>query len=186
MYITCHECNTVFRLDERRLKSAGSKVRCSQCGNIFTAFPPLPGMDAEPSVLAADAGPAVSAAASSALAGPTAAEAAPTQKQLEGIDMAALDAILDTKRDGGQKHSEAHIEPADGDLDLDFDMDLDTAGPNLQASGQSPDSTSETFDDVDLEMDFEIDDGLDGPDQRSIEPTGSTGSRDALADDLAA
>ncbi|MBI5895757.1 MAG: zinc-ribbon domain-containing protein [Desulfobacterales bacterium] len=31
MFITCQECNTTFRLDERLLKSTGSKVRCSQC-----------------------------------------------------------------------------------------------------------------------------------------------------------
>ena len=40
MYITCQECKTTFSLDENLLKPTGSKVRCSQCGNIFTAVPP--------------------------------------------------------------------------------------------------------------------------------------------------
>jgi predicted Zn finger-like uncharacterized protein len=40
MIITCKECSTSYNLDEGRLKPSGSKVRCSRCGSIFTAFPP--------------------------------------------------------------------------------------------------------------------------------------------------
>ncbi len=40
MIITCDECSTSFRLDESLLKDEGSKVRCSQCKHVFTAFPP--------------------------------------------------------------------------------------------------------------------------------------------------
>ena len=40
MIITCKKCSTRFNLDESFLKPGGSKVRCSQCKNIFTAFPP--------------------------------------------------------------------------------------------------------------------------------------------------
>lgn len=42
MNITCQQCNTIFRLDEKLLKPAGSKVRCSQCRNVFLAYPPAP------------------------------------------------------------------------------------------------------------------------------------------------
>jgi predicted Zn finger-like uncharacterized protein len=42
MIITCEKCATRFRLDESLLKTDGSKVRCSLCKHIFTAFPPLP------------------------------------------------------------------------------------------------------------------------------------------------
>ena len=39
MIITCNECDTRFNLDERLLKQTGSKVRCTKCKNIFTAYP---------------------------------------------------------------------------------------------------------------------------------------------------
>lgn len=42
MIIRCETCRSAFRLDERRLRPEGSKVRCSVCGNIFTAHPPSP------------------------------------------------------------------------------------------------------------------------------------------------
>ena len=40
MIITCDTCSTKFNLDETRIKPTGSKVRCSVCRNLFTAFPP--------------------------------------------------------------------------------------------------------------------------------------------------
>lgn len=40
MIITCKVCNTSFNLDDKMLKPTGSKVRCSVCSKVFTAFPP--------------------------------------------------------------------------------------------------------------------------------------------------
>ncbi|HEA68573.1 MAG TPA: DUF3426 domain-containing protein [Desulfobacterales bacterium] len=42
MNITCEECSTTFSLDETILKPSGSKVQCSKCKNIFTAYPAAP------------------------------------------------------------------------------------------------------------------------------------------------
>jgi predicted Zn finger-like uncharacterized protein len=39
MIITCEECSTKFNLDDKLVKGTGSKVRCSQCGNVFVAYP---------------------------------------------------------------------------------------------------------------------------------------------------
>jgi predicted Zn finger-like uncharacterized protein len=39
MIIECEECRTKFNLDESLLKKTGSKVRCSMCKHVFTAFP---------------------------------------------------------------------------------------------------------------------------------------------------
>ena len=39
MIITCENCSTSFNLDDKFLKPSGSKVRCSKCKHIFTAFP---------------------------------------------------------------------------------------------------------------------------------------------------
>ena len=40
MIIECERCHTKFNLDENLLKETGSKVRCSICKLVFTAFPP--------------------------------------------------------------------------------------------------------------------------------------------------
>ncbi len=40
MILQCEGCQTKFRLDESLLKETGSKVRCSICKRLFTAFPP--------------------------------------------------------------------------------------------------------------------------------------------------
>ena len=49
MIITCEACNTSFNLDDKMIKPTGSKVRCSVCANVFTAFPPqAPAVEPEP------------------------------------------------------------------------------------------------------------------------------------------
>lgn len=45
MIITCENCGTRFNLDESLLDADGSKVRCSRCREIFTAFPPPPDLE---------------------------------------------------------------------------------------------------------------------------------------------
>ncbi len=40
MIITCENCETSFNLNEQLLKPTGSKVRCSRCKHMFTAYPP--------------------------------------------------------------------------------------------------------------------------------------------------
>jgi predicted Zn finger-like uncharacterized protein len=42
MIIECEECNSKFNLAENLIKENGSKVRCSVCKNVFTAYPPEP------------------------------------------------------------------------------------------------------------------------------------------------
>ncbi|MFH2057613.1 MAG: zinc-ribbon domain-containing protein [Pseudomonadota bacterium] len=39
MIITCEKCSTNFNLDDSLVKDTGSKVRCSLCKHIFTAYP---------------------------------------------------------------------------------------------------------------------------------------------------
>ena len=40
MIIECDKCNSSFNLDESLLTEGGSMVRCSQCKNVFMAYPP--------------------------------------------------------------------------------------------------------------------------------------------------
>ena len=42
MVIQCESCRTVFNLDESLLKEEGTKVRCSRCRHVFTAYPSAP------------------------------------------------------------------------------------------------------------------------------------------------
>ncbi len=39
MIIQCEKCLTKYGLDESLLKEGGSKVKCSVCGHVFTAYP---------------------------------------------------------------------------------------------------------------------------------------------------
>lgn len=47
MIITCEKCDIRFNLDESLLKPSGSKVRCSKCKHVFTAYPPMPEKEPE-------------------------------------------------------------------------------------------------------------------------------------------
>jgi len=42
MIITCESCSTRFVLDDALIKPGGSRVRCSKCRHVFTAFPATP------------------------------------------------------------------------------------------------------------------------------------------------
>jgi predicted Zn finger-like uncharacterized protein len=40
MIVMCEGCETNFQVEDRYIKSSGSKVRCSKCRHVFTAFSP--------------------------------------------------------------------------------------------------------------------------------------------------
>ena len=40
MLVQCPQCNTKYNLDENQVAPQGSKVRCSRCATVFTAFRP--------------------------------------------------------------------------------------------------------------------------------------------------
>ncbi len=50
MIVTCENCNARFNLDENLIKESGSKVRCSKCHHIFTAYKPVAVEEPEPSL----------------------------------------------------------------------------------------------------------------------------------------
>jgi pilus assembly protein FimV len=188
MFITCQECNTTFRLDERLLKPTGSKVRCSQCGLIFVEYPPAPRMDA----------PVIQEPVKHE---PPVAETAGEQ-ELEGIDLAEFDAILEqdlafAAERGAEDAGEASADETDADKlldeldDADLDFDFDAAlEPDGDAAG-SESSTEEAAADeeIDLDMDFEIHDdtlvsGVDGLadlDLGALTPTEEPGGQEAVS-----
>ena len=42
MIIMCENCIKKFKIDDKLIKESGSKVRCSDCGHVFTAYRPAP------------------------------------------------------------------------------------------------------------------------------------------------
>ncbi len=151
MYITCEQCSTIFRLDEKRLKPTGSKVLCSQCGYLFIAWPIASTQPGKVAPL--KKGPAV----------------APSQQpedifdqELDGIDLAELDSILerDRKVDSGLAggHGDGSVDETDeldaADLDLDFEsaLALDAESP----TGTEATAREDESDALDLDMDFDL------------------------------
>lgn len=47
MIITCGECDSSFILGDSLVKSSGSKVRCSNCKNVFVVYPAKPAVEPE-------------------------------------------------------------------------------------------------------------------------------------------
>ncbi|WP_319404806.1 zinc-ribbon domain-containing protein [uncultured Desulfosarcina sp.] len=184
MIITCEACNTSFNLDGKMLKATGSKVRCSVCSKVFTAFPqqaPTPEPPAE--YVEPDASPetqaglepglgAASAMASAGIDTPAAADTVDSHTPetdvldeetgalfAEGAD---LDFALDDETEDGESVTE--IEDAvsgalDDDLaDISFESDSE---PDLALESDIADESGATIiaslDDDDLDMDFSPD-----------------------------
>lgn len=147
MYITCQNCDTMYRLDEQLLNLSGSKVRCSQCSHVFVAYRPPPGT----SLPAAEE--AVQQAAGLAFSSGEAAPKAPAEEGRDGINLAELDAILD------------HAPSFDSEL-----SDASAESVEAQAVGDKESDTA--FDESDLNMDFDLDDARADQKQPAEETVG--------------
>ncbi len=51
MIIKCEKCESEFNLNEKLIKTGGSKVRCSKCSDVFTVYPPAPEPVPEPTIV---------------------------------------------------------------------------------------------------------------------------------------
>ena len=159
MYITCEQCSTIYRLDETLLKPSGSRVRCSQCRFVFVAEPP------EGALVEID---------QPEIAPETVDQYQDTfDQELEGIDVAELDSILEQGRatDAGaalisgidSDEDEEPFEFNEADLDMDFEAAFDqevdapdAADAAAETSVQAPKPELEDLsDEIDLDMDFE-------------------------------
>jgi predicted Zn finger-like uncharacterized protein len=161
MFITCQECNTTFRLDERLLKTIGSKVRCSQCRYTFVAIPPSAG----PTSMAEAKTPAYEALAEEAP--DSAIHEEPEDQSLEGIDLAELDSIMEHEMVASAPKMDVRPDvdlPPDeeeelDEIDLDFDFDAALEAEDKDKPGQaSMAADGEASDELSLDMDFEIHD----------------------------
>ena len=124
MILTCTECDTSFNFDDRLIKSGGSKVRCSKCHSVFTAYP-----EGESA--------AAPAAASSAAAG------------LDDLDLDAITADLDLDIDAAD---EVPSETADSD-ELDFDLGLEDDVADSPSGGDVQYQETQELDLSDFDLD---------------------------------
>jgi len=159
MIITCQECNSSFNLDESLLKPTGSKVRCSKCHKVFTAYPQTPPEEPEtPAEILSDI------------------EDVPETKDVPGpdeLDLSDMDKLFAEEKDSG-------IEDLDLDLELDFEPEADTpiqetslsVGPDEpdeldlsdmekffaeEKTSEDEDITDEAIEDLDLDFEPETD-----------------------------
>ena len=158
MIITCQECNSSFNLDESLLKPTGSKVRCSKCHKVFTAYPQTPPEEPEtPAEILSDI------------------EDVPETKDVPGpdeLDLSDMDKLFADEKDSG-------IEDLDLDLEMDFDPEADTpiqetslsVGPDEpdeldlsdmekffaeEKTSEDEDITDEAIEDLDLDFDLDF------------------------------
>jgi predicted Zn finger-like uncharacterized protein len=179
MIITCEACNTSFNLDDKMLKATGSKVRCSVCANVFTAFPqqaPAPELPAEAvetdAVPETKPGPERDLAAASTVAStkpdtPAAADTVDAQTSetdvlaedadtlfSEGTD---LDFALGDEPEDGVSATEIEDAVTDAldddmaDLPLDSDVEPDPARES-DIVGESDATVIADLDDLDLDL----------------------------------
>jgi predicted Zn finger-like uncharacterized protein len=135
MIVTCEGCETTFHVGDGLIKPSGSKVRCSKCRHVFTAYAsaqetdaiePLTLTDELPAVPAPSEGPeadgieprwdALFASIDAAETGRPGADAVP--------GLLNVDDLLDSAEGGGEGARRAGFED-DAQFGLDMDLDLD-------------------------------------------------------------
>ena len=115
MIVTCEGCETSFQVEDHRIKSTGSKVRCSKCRHVFVAYPPPAIEPEEPLILEKEV---------------PAAAVAENQAGLSETDF-QLDALLG--QDAAEKADVASIVAEPGflkDAALDFDLGVEPVLPS--------------------------------------------------------
>ena len=105
MILTCNECGAGFSFDENLLKETGSKVRCSKCKSVFTAYPPS---SADQSGTVNDDG-----------------------IELKNIDLSEIEGILGMD---DEPNAEGSAKKGEGELDFDFSADEDRGEATLEST----------------------------------------------------
>jgi pilus assembly protein FimV len=133
MIITCENCETSFNLNEKLLKPKGSKVRCSRCKHMFTAYPPAP-PEVEPSLV--DTVP------------PEEIEEKP-----QDADVSESETTFDTSEAYAPEEPEDDLPPEDaGDLMKGMEEDADEEAFGDETGSDVAEETDAAQDDLDLEF----------------------------------
>ena len=141
MILTCNECGAGFIFDEHLLKETGSKVRCSKCKKVFTAYPPSSeGQHEKADFAIGDEQPVAPGT-----------ESSPDTSnddgiELKNIDLEEIEGILgmDNEPDAGDASTKES-----GELDLDFSTEEDEGEATLESTLESEKTEALDISDMD-------------------------------------
>jgi pilus assembly protein FimV len=129
MILTCNECGIGFNFDENLLKETGSKVRCSKCKNVFTAYPPSSASQSEKTDFAME----------DEQSDAPGTESSPETSnddgiELKNIDLSEIEGILDMDN---EPDSGSDSPKGPGELDFDFTTEKDEGETTLESTLES-------------------------------------------------
>jgi predicted Zn finger-like uncharacterized protein len=165
MIVMCEGCETSFQVEDRLIKSTGSKVRCSKCRHVFVAYAPAADPASEEPLILSDEMPATQTPR-------VQAEMSEIGSRIDAIfadDLAVADETSDDQEPELLDVNELLMEDAppasaltaesledDLKLDLGFDLNLDDEpvdqGVSAEAAAVSPSGDAA---EIDLDLDFE-------------------------------
>jgi predicted Zn finger-like uncharacterized protein len=192
MIIICKECSTKFKLDESLLQETGSKVRCCNCKNIFTAYPPQALGKTEVSQPLPSQQGYFDSEESFEQGGPGGLQKSEEEPDDDGLEL-DVDEDDEDIDEGGLDLGDDEIAFDDGGIDMgggmpgmdsgmdsgmNFDEDMDTDG----TPGMDFDSDSEPGD---MELDTEINLNLDQGDEIELDADSETNSAAVAEEDNA-
>jgi pilus assembly protein FimV len=125
MILTCNECGIGFNFDETLLQETGSKVRCSKCKNVFTAYPPSSSSQPEKTDFALEDERPV--APSSEISNDDGVE-------LKNIDLAEIEGILSMDNEPDAVGASTK---GSGEIEFDFTTKEDEGEANLESTLES-------------------------------------------------
>ncbi|RLB96685.1 MAG: hypothetical protein DRH90_24405, partial [Deltaproteobacteria bacterium] len=158
MIITCENCSTSFNLDEKFLKPSGSKVRCSKCKHVFTAFPAV--VSEEQEALQAEAPVEESETSAGVEAAPGMIQESDAALAEEGVqEEQVVDDDQSEELDFDMDVSPEEAAPETVEEAEVEDLDLTGMGTTLdmgaQPAGDAAAETEAVSDDLDLDLDAE-------------------------------
>jgi pilus assembly protein FimV len=146
MIVTCNECESSFKVDDRLIKDSGSKVRCSKCSSVFVVYPETP--DSETAGEADDFALELEEDLGTDLDFDAEVDDLSTEES-KADELPDLEDMLDF--DDGEFADGEMAEEASGGLELDLDLNLDADEDAIAAEKQSV----EEEEGLDLDMEFE-------------------------------
>ena len=181
MIVECQNCRTRFNVDPSRIKEDGSKVKCSNCANIFKIFRPAPEPTPEPPAPPEE--PLVEAGDDFEAFGEETPGESPEQAEGEEVFSFGESDDLDLGDLGEPPAGATPEEPGEADDDLDFGSLDDDLGLG-EAALEPPVDVKETTDFGEDVADDDLDFGSLGDDLDMGEPQVDDGPEAAVTDDL--
>jgi predicted Zn finger-like uncharacterized protein len=164
MIVTCAGCETNFRVDDRLIKPSGSRVRCSKCRHVFTAYSPAALAEPEEPLILSEELPAAAAFTERAEPPETASRIdalfGPGGIASDGVSAVQEPELLDVDELLSEDEPPAAVSPGETlgddlqlDLDLGLNLDEDAAGEGPAAEVSA--DVGAAAPDIDFNLDLE-------------------------------